>query len=119
MAGVNITLGLREAEDLPKATGRLMAELGWQLHHPAPTPHVHSCKARMILSLEEYYCTAAPDSAPSASLDVNSPQPYLPAATHRCGEPLGGVKGAQSRDARASGTFLGCMKCQASPPCRY
>lgn len=53
MAGLNITLGLREAEDLPKVTGRLMAELGWQLHHPAPKPHVHSCKARMILNLEE------------------------------------------------------------------
>lgn len=61
MAGVNITLGLREAEDLPKVTGRLMVELGWQLHHPAPKPHVHSCKAHMILSLEEY-CIAASDS---------------------------------------------------------
>lgn len=49
---VNITLGLREAEDSPKVTVRLMAELGWQLHHPVPTPHVHSCKARMILSLK-------------------------------------------------------------------
>ena len=110
--------GLREAEDLPKVTGRLMAELGWQLHHPAPEPHVHSCKARLILSLEEY-CTAAPDSAPGASPDVHSLQPHLPAATHKSGGPLGGVRGPQNRDARASGTSLECMKCQASPLCRY
>ena len=117
MAGLNITLGLREAEDLPKVTGRLMAELGWQLHHPAPKPHVHSCKARMILTLEESALQL--QTASGVSLDVHSPLPHLPAATHRCGEPLGGARGAQSRDARASGTFLGCVKCQASPLCRY